>query len=225
LEFLYSDHVELDNNLALDLLQQADKYSIGELKNACEKHLVANIEQENYVALGQIAELIGAVSLREAVVAFIAKNIKQLKQRKDFNGISDALLRDSLVKFIVIWVKHTWQLKNNLYLEMGFLKINFCLPVYLREFKVDPAFESLEFRTLASILSFGLGREDFVKVGNFFLEKNFWGKIFPKDYDLRNSSLFVGISLIKMKLSQKEFQRVKDLQEEKQITKDQKYFL
>jgi len=29
---LYSDHVELDNDLALDLLQQADKYSIGELK-------------------------------------------------------------------------------------------------------------------------------------------------------------------------------------------------
>ena len=98
---MYSDHVELDTNLAFDLLQQADKYSIDELRNACEKHLVANIEPENYVALGNIAELIGATALREAVVTFIAKNMKKIKPRKDFNEISDALLRDSLVKFIV----------------------------------------------------------------------------------------------------------------------------
>jgi len=93
--------VELDTNLAFDLLQQADKYSIDELRNACEKHLVANIEPENYVALGNIAELIGATALREAVVTFIAKNMKKIKPRIDFNEISDALLRDSLVKFIV----------------------------------------------------------------------------------------------------------------------------
>ncbi len=98
---MYSDHVELDTNLAFDLLQQADKYSIDELRNACEKHLVANIEPENYVALGNIAELIGATALREAVVTFIAKNMKKIKPRIDFNEISDALLRDSLVKFIV----------------------------------------------------------------------------------------------------------------------------
>ncbi len=79
MEFLYSDHVELNNELALDLLQQADKYSIGELKEACEKHLIENIEPENYVALGQIAELVGAGTLREAVVSFIAKNMKKLK--------------------------------------------------------------------------------------------------------------------------------------------------
>jgi len=101
LEFLYSDHVELNSNLALDLLQQADKYSVGELKNACEKHLITIIETENYVALGNLAELIGAIALRDSVVAFIVKNIKTLRQRRDFNDISDALLRDSLVKFIV----------------------------------------------------------------------------------------------------------------------------
>jgi len=80
-------------------LQQADKYSIDQLKFACEKHLIANIGLENYVVIGQTAELIGAVALRDAVVAFIAKNMKTVKSRKDFSEISDALLRDSLVKF------------------------------------------------------------------------------------------------------------------------------
>jgi len=99
---LYSDHVEIDDTIALDLLQRAEKYSIhGELKNTCEKHLLKSIEPENYVALGKLAESIGATSLRDAVVAFIARNMKKIKPRKDFNDISDALLRDSIVKFIV----------------------------------------------------------------------------------------------------------------------------
>ena len=102
MEYLYSDHVEVDDTIALELLQQANKYSIsGELKSTCEKHLVRNIEPENYVALGKLAESVGATSLREAVVMFIARNMKKIKPRKDFNDISDALLRDSIVKFIV----------------------------------------------------------------------------------------------------------------------------
>jgi len=102
LEYLYSDHVEIDGPIALELLQQADKYHItGELKNTCEKHLLKSIEPENYVALGKLAESVGATSLRDAVIVFIARNMKKIKQRKDFNDISDALLRESIVKFIV----------------------------------------------------------------------------------------------------------------------------
>ena len=94
--------MEIDDIIALELLQQANKYSIeGELKDTCEKHLVKNIEPENYVAFGKLAELVGATSLRDAVVLFIARNMKKIKPRKDFNEISDALLRDSIVKLIV----------------------------------------------------------------------------------------------------------------------------
>ncbi len=101
MEHLYSDHTEIDDTIALELLQQAEKYSIPvELKTACEKHVTQNIEPENYVAFGKLAESIGATFLRDAVVAFIAKNMKKIKPRKDFNQISNALLRDSIVKFI-----------------------------------------------------------------------------------------------------------------------------
>ena len=102
MEYLYSDHAKIDDTIALELLQQADKYCIpSQLKTTCEEHLVKSIEPANYVALGKLAESVGATSLRDAVVVFIARNVKKIKPRKDFNEISDALLRDSIVKFIV----------------------------------------------------------------------------------------------------------------------------
>ena len=101
LEYLYSDHVELDETSALELLKQADKYSIPQLTKECETYLAQNLNPENYVAVAEIAEILDVVSLREATVSYIAKNIKQLKQRKDFQHISDSVLRDSIVKFIV----------------------------------------------------------------------------------------------------------------------------
>jgi len=100
LEFLYSDHVELNDALALELLQQADKYSVAELKTLCENYLTKNITPENYVVVGQMSELVDAADLRQTVINFIAQNIEKLKEKKDFEKISDSLLRDSIVKFI-----------------------------------------------------------------------------------------------------------------------------
>jgi len=101
LEFLYSDQVDLNFNLALELLQQADKYSVPELKRACEEYLAKSLTRENYATIGKIAELVDATSLRQAVVNLIAKNMRTLRKRQDFDDISDNLLRDSIVKFIV----------------------------------------------------------------------------------------------------------------------------
>ena len=101
MEYLYSDHVELDETSALELLKQADKYSVNELKKECETYLAQNLNTENYVAVAEIAEILDVVSLREATVSYVAKNIKQLRQKKDFGKISDSILRDSIVKFIV----------------------------------------------------------------------------------------------------------------------------
>ena len=88
----------LDSTLALELLKQADKYSIAELKNECEAYLSKNIDPENFVLIAQIAELLEVEMLREAVVAYITKNIRKLKQRKDLNELSEGLLKDTIVK-------------------------------------------------------------------------------------------------------------------------------
>jgi len=101
LEFLYSDHIDLDENLALDLIQQADKYSVPDLKKLCEQCLSVCLSSENYVKIAQLAELLDANSLREAAVSYIAKNVKELKERSDFSGISDHMLKDVIIKITV----------------------------------------------------------------------------------------------------------------------------
>ena len=101
MEFLYTDHIELNLELAKELLTQADKYSIPKLKELCEEYLSGQFKEDNYVALANLSELVESNTLREAAKSYIAKNIKKLKTRKDFEEISIDMLRDSIVKFIV----------------------------------------------------------------------------------------------------------------------------
>jgi len=101
LEYLYSDDIELDVNMAQGLLTQADKYSVSELKGLCEQFLIGNISAGNYVHLANLSELLEANKLRDAVRDYIAKNIKVLKIRKDFEEISMDMLRDVVIKVTV----------------------------------------------------------------------------------------------------------------------------
>jgi len=87
--------------LAQDLLTQADKYSVPELKTLCEQFLIANISANNYVLLANLSKLLEANKLRDAVRDYIAKNIKILKPRENFEEISMDMLRDVLVKVTV----------------------------------------------------------------------------------------------------------------------------
>jgi len=101
LEFLYSDQIDLDEELAFDLIQQADKYSIPDLKRLCEECLSVYISPDNCARIANLAELLDAASLRDATVAFIAKNIKELKERSDFAEISNNMLKDVIIKITV----------------------------------------------------------------------------------------------------------------------------
>jgi len=98
MEFIYTDSIELNESLALDLFPLADKYFISALKTLCEQYLSAHLSPENYVAVANLAETLEVKSLRESAIAYIVKNVKVLKNRKDFEGISDDLLRDVIVK-------------------------------------------------------------------------------------------------------------------------------
>jgi len=101
LEFLYTDNVQLSETRALELFEQADKYSVPALTKLCEEYLCACINPENYVKIAQLAELLDASTLREAAVTYISKNAKRLKERKDFANISDQMLRDVILKITV----------------------------------------------------------------------------------------------------------------------------
>jgi len=99
LQWIYVESVDdLDPSLALDLFQQANRFGVLELRGLCEDYLIKNINEENYAEIAKVAEVLGANSLRESVVDFIAKNTKILQKRSDFMNLSNNLLKDAIMK-------------------------------------------------------------------------------------------------------------------------------
>lgn len=101
MEFLYSDDVKLNNELALELLEVADKYSVPDLRVKCEEYLSKNLDVNNYVMVARMADLVDSVTLRKAAIEYMAKSIKQLKCRPDFDEISDDYVREIILKLTV----------------------------------------------------------------------------------------------------------------------------
>jgi len=93
--------VKLNKDLALELLEVADKYSVPDLRVKCEEYLAKNLDVTNYVMVARIADLVDSVTLRKAAIEYMAKNIKQLKPRQEFDEISDEYIRDIIIKLTV----------------------------------------------------------------------------------------------------------------------------
>ncbi len=91
----------MNKDLALELLEVSDKYSVPDLRVKCEEYLVKNMDVNNYVKIAILADLLDSVTLRKAAIEYMAKNIKQLKSRPEFGEISDDYIRDIIIKLTV----------------------------------------------------------------------------------------------------------------------------
>ena len=98
IEFLYTNQIEPDADLAIELFKQADKYVVPELKKSCEQYLCNSLNPENYVNIANLAEMLEANALREATLAYIARNVKALRGRQDLAKISNDMLKDVIFK-------------------------------------------------------------------------------------------------------------------------------
>jgi len=101
LEFVYSDSVRLNEQMALELLKLADMYSVPDLKAKCEEFLTGILKFHNYLEIAKVAELVDSEDLKKAVVAYMAKEIKIIKARENFNEISDEYLRAIILKLTI----------------------------------------------------------------------------------------------------------------------------
>jgi hypothetical protein len=92
LEFIYTDKINLSEELALDLLELADKYSFEELKVICEKFLSANITTSNLFTLANKAEFFSCQKLKNAVFEFGIKNLDSLQETNELEKFSKPFL-------------------------------------------------------------------------------------------------------------------------------------
>ena len=91
LDYIYSNKVELTQNLACDLLKLADKWSFLPLKNECEAFLSQHLTQENFKDIAAITKQVEAPNLENAIIEFVVKNVKVTKETRALTGLPKQL--------------------------------------------------------------------------------------------------------------------------------------
>lgn len=74
LEYLYTDHVEVPLEVAMELFQAADQFGVERLKKICESKMLGSICVENAAQIFHAADQHHAKSLREKTLNFILAN-------------------------------------------------------------------------------------------------------------------------------------------------------
>ena len=87
LEYVYLGQTVLNEELALNLLDLAEKYIIADLKAACESCLQKVLTLDNCVKIFEAAYLYDALSLKKWTLFFFQINIKKIMERKDFEDL------------------------------------------------------------------------------------------------------------------------------------------
>ena len=84
LEYLYTDHVEIALDMAMELFQAADQFGVERLKKMCEGKMLASINIENAASIFHAADLHHARSLREKCLNFILANFDAVTKTLSF---------------------------------------------------------------------------------------------------------------------------------------------
>lgn len=92
LEYIYCGTVEVSEDIAWEVLQEADKHSLPGLKTICEDYQASCIKVENVVQTINMAEKYGANSLRTAAMKFVVKNRDRVFEEADIYMIKKSTL-------------------------------------------------------------------------------------------------------------------------------------
>ena len=101
LEFIYCGEIVLTEELALGLVEAANKYALPELKTRCEEFLVNTLRPEAIVERVELAERLDAMVLRDGAIAYLIRNAKDAAVSKiEMDGLSKGFLVDLLSKSV-----------------------------------------------------------------------------------------------------------------------------
>jgi len=98
LEFIYCDTVNLDEELAMELVGLADTFLLPKLKEACESYLSLNLRAENVLKISKRAEAVSAKKLEENVIAFLIKDFEKLSKTIELKSLSPELFVKLIMK-------------------------------------------------------------------------------------------------------------------------------
>lgn len=85
--YLYSDHMNLDINSALDLLKGADMYAVNNLKGKLENYLSSSLEIENAAKIFKYSSFYNHEKLKKVALAFIKDNYKNVIDSNEFEEL------------------------------------------------------------------------------------------------------------------------------------------
>lgn len=96
LEFLYTDHVEITLDSAMELLRAADRFGIDRLKRMCEHVMLSSISIEMAPQLLLAADIHNAEALRERCMCFILSHFDDVSTTTAFEEMTRANLELTL---------------------------------------------------------------------------------------------------------------------------------
>ncbi|GMH53623.1 hypothetical protein TrST_g10159 [Triparma strigata] len=88
LEYLYTDFVDLDLEIAMELFQAADQFGVERLKIICEHKMLGSITVDNAATVFHAADVHTAKGLREKSLNFILANFEAVSKSKSFEEMA-----------------------------------------------------------------------------------------------------------------------------------------
>ena len=82
LEYIYCNKIELNEDLALELLEPADRFLLSDLRDGCEKFLVKCLNPENFVKIANLTTDFETRYLAEGIIEYIKINSAILRKRE-----------------------------------------------------------------------------------------------------------------------------------------------
>ncbi|KAF5455049.1 hypothetical protein F2P56_024664, partial [Juglans regia] len=92
MRFIYTGSLEVDLDVAQDLLRAADQYLLDGLKRLCEYAIAQDICVENVSLMYELSEAFNAMSLRQACILFILEQFDKLSAKPWYSHLMKCII-------------------------------------------------------------------------------------------------------------------------------------
>ncbi|KAL4588171.1 hypothetical protein LXL04_001052 [Taraxacum kok-saghyz] len=92
MRYIYTGSVDVNMEIAQDLLRAADQYLLEGLKRLCEYTIAQDIQLDNVSVMYDLSEAFNAVSLRNACILFVLENFDKLNAKPWYGSLIQRIM-------------------------------------------------------------------------------------------------------------------------------------